>query len=618
MRIWLFILLVLVSSVAARAVGKVTVDPNLPGQVQKSDETDDADSRLSQKITYTASARTVAAILDDLTTATGVTFKAGTNNSDWQVRDRKMTISVTDVPLNRLMNSMARVMKFKWQKSGDDGKWIYRLYLDRKSLLDAEAQRVRSEERAEEARAKKRAEGVEQYAKLMNLTEEEKNDLRQTNPFLYMAAESGLGKSLGQFFREVPAAFDAFANGRRLDLDGASLSPTAQSNLMSAIKDMSRIEQKMMGRERSQLDTLDPSKLSIGVNDSLEHISGVPVGGFMLGNMSVSYDGGKIDIPFLDPQSKMANAVGTILVESQEQKRSISDVMKDHIGEFMEAVKTATKEAAATGEPLTEHPDDPALKEEITIKADSAKLPDVELALAKEAKMPVVSDYFGSIGPLSGAPSGKMEIRKALDTISETYNYNWDKHSEILEFRDRNWFRKRTHQIPESRIDVWRNEANSTGTIDLDSLSQIGQLTQEQYIQNVMSDETLGQQSLNNCIFGNQDLLKLYGSLSADQRRALMSTAGMDVAMLSPEQYSQAEKQLQAKLGTETVRSANSIAIACLRDTTRQTSDNKSVTYRFTLYVDGVSSGPEWSLTTPAMKKNEEKKQDTGSKKPKN
>ncbi|MGI6295571.1 MAG: hypothetical protein ACOX3G_05735 [Armatimonadota bacterium] len=614
MRIWALVFLIFVSPVAARAVGKVTVDPNVPGQAQKSDEPDDTDSRLGQKITYTVSARTVAEILDDLTRTTGVTFKAGSNSSDWQVRDRKMTISVEDVPLNRLMNSISRVMKFKWQRSGEDGKWTYRLYLDRKSLLDAEAQRVRAEERAEEARAKKRAEGVEKYAKLMDLTEEEKNDLRQTNPFLYMAAESGLGKSLGQFFKEVPAAFDAFANGRRLDLDSASLSPVAQSNLMAAIKDMSRIEQKMMGRERAQLDTLDPSKLSIGVNDSLEHISGVPVAGFMLGNMSVRYDGGKVDIPFLDPQSKMAHAIGTILIESQEQKRSISEVMKDHLGEFMDAVKTATKEAAATGEPLVEHPDDPAFKEEITINAASARLPDVELALAKEAKLPVVSDYFGSIGPLSGVPSGKMEIRKALDTISDTYNYNWDKHSEIIEFRDRNWFKKRTHQIPESRIDVWRKEVNSTGTIDLDGLSQIAQLTQEQYIQNVMADELLGQPALSTCIFGNQDLLKLYGSLSADQRRALMSGGGMDVGMLSPEQFAQTEKQLQAKLGTETVRSANSIAIACSREAS-QASDNKSATYRFTLYVDGVSSGPEWTLTTPVIKKKEDKKQDTSNKK---
>lgn len=618
MRIWVLIIFLLVVPVMTSAVGKVTVDPNLPGQSQKLDEPDDTDSRLSRKITYSTAARTVSEVLDDLTAATGITFKAGTNSSDWQVRDRKMTISVTDVPLNHLMNSISRVMKFKWQRSEVDGKWVYRLYLDRKSLLDAEAQRVRAEERAEDARAKKRAEGVEQYARLMDLTEEEKNDLRQTNPFLYMAAESGLGKSLGRFFKEVPAAFDAFANGRRLDLDSASLSPMAQSNLMAAIRDMSRIEQKMIGRERSQLDTLDPSKLSIGVNDSLEHISGVPVAGFMLGNMSVRYDGGKVDIPFLDPQSKMAHAVGSILIESQEQKRSVSEVMKDHLGEFMDAVKTATKDAAATGEPLIDNPDDPALKDEVTIKADSAKLPDVEMALAKEAKLPIVSDYFGSIGPLSGVPSGKMEIRKALDTISDTYNYNWNKQAGIIEFRDRNWFRKRTHQIPESRIDVWRKEVNATGTVDLNSLSQIAQLTQEQYIQNVMADELLGQPALSACIFGNQDMLKLYGSLSADQRRALMSSAGMDVAMLTPEQYGQAEKQLQAKLGTETVRSANAIVMACAREAADQKKNNGSVTYRFTLYVDGVASGPEWALSTPMVGKKEDKKQDAGSIKLKN
>lgn len=613
MRKTLLALLLIAFSLPALAVGKVTTDPNAPGAaVTKEIQTDGTDARLSRKVTYSAPMKTVSAILEDLTKSTGIVFRSGVNSKDWQVRDRKMTISVKDVPLSQLMNSISRVMKFKWQRGGSEGAWTYRLYMDRKTLLDAEAQRVREEEKAEAAQAKKRADGFAQYAKLAGLTDADKLKLKSDNPFLYMAATSGLGDSMGSFFREVPSAGEAIASGQRMDLQGSALSPAAQAGLMSAMRDMTKMEARFGGsRSRTIPDTLDPSKLSVSFNETLEQAKGFPGSGMLLGDMSIHYDGGRVSIPFIDPQSGFAKVLGQALIQSEEEKRPMDDVMKEHITEFM-GIMTKEMKADAGGESVIEHPDDPALKEKVTLKPAGQKLADVEMALADATKLGVVSDNFSYSMPLGEVPTDKTEIKAVLDKIGEVYIYNWDKHASILELRDRNWFKKRAAQIPEAWLETWHKEMTDTGTIDIDSLAQIAQLTQEQYTQNVMSDEAFQMTSLSGIIFGNRDLLKMYGTLSADQRAALMSKPGMDLAMLSQGQFAQVSKLIQSKLGSDVLKSGKTIAITCVRKaapkpaadapTTRLTmaDADKGFVYTFSLTVDGQVTGGDWRIITPS------------------
>jgi hypothetical protein len=132
----LFVFLMLVALIAL-ADGKITVDPNGPGS-PVAESVSDTDARLAQKITYEAKRKTVQAILADLTKLTGVKLHAGYGNSDWQVRDRKMNIFAKDIPLSNLMNSIARVMKFRWSVNHEVDPCTYRLYMDRRTLAGAD------------------------------------------------------------------------------------------------------------------------------------------------------------------------------------------------------------------------------------------------------------------------------------------------------------------------------------------------------------------------------------------------------------------------------------------------------------------------------------------------
>lgn len=597
MRKTLLVMLVLGLISPAFAVGKVTIDPNT-SEVATERQTDEplADIRLTQLVTYNESNKSVSAILDDLTKATGVTLKAGVNSKDWQVRDRKMSIFAKDVPLGQLMSSIARVMKFKWEKSGDEALPTYRLFMDRKTLLDAEAQRARQEQQQEAERAKRRQEGLMEYAKLADLSDADKEKLKTENPFMYLAAQSGLGKSLGAFFMGTPGAIDAVATGQRLDINGSALSPDAQAGLVQAMRQMTDIEARFGGGKstRNLPDDLgaDPSKLSVSINRALEQTRGIPMGGLLLGDVTISYDGGMMTVPMFDPNSEAAKLIGKAVIESEETGRSVDEVVKDHITEFVEVMTNAAK-AEAGGEPLIEHTDDPALNVKITLKPDSQKLPDIQKALAEASKYAVVSDYFPNLMPTLQAwiPTTETPLREILDKIADAFTYNWDKHGSVIEFRDRNWFKKRAAQLPEERLEAWRQELIKTGTLEIDSLAQIAQLDQEQVMANIVPDEIL-----RNCMsayYSARDILRLYATLSAGQRAALFSKAGLDLAALSPEQMAAVDKLIRSKHGTELDAGAP-ISIVCERKALE-----KSCRYSISVIVDGQKGNAEWTLVTP-------------------
>jgi len=116
---------------------------------------------------------------------------------------------------------------------------------------------------------------------------------------------------------------------------------------------------------------------------------------------------------------------------------------------------------------------------------------------------------------------------------------------------------------------------------------------------NVVSDDVLRMGSLMGTIFGNRDLLRLYGTLTSDQLAALMSKPGMDLAMLSPDQFAQVSNLIQTTIGPDQLNSGKPIAIVCERKASDKPAADKIVNYSFSLIVDGETLGTDWQLATP-------------------
>src|SRR5436305_491639 len=86
------------------------------------------DSRLAQKVTYTASAATSAQMFQDLTRKTGVIIRAGSGTRDWQVKERRVHVSLRDLPLGTALKQTAKTLSYQFQRAGVDGNWTYRIY----------------------------------------------------------------------------------------------------------------------------------------------------------------------------------------------------------------------------------------------------------------------------------------------------------------------------------------------------------------------------------------------------------------------------------------------------------------------------------------------------------
>lgn len=133
----LIVLLLFIFPIAANAQGKTTADPNSVQAVVK----EQADQRLSQKITYSSGYKRLHEVTEDLTRISGVYIGCGQNKKDWHVRDIPLVVCVNDMPLGKLLRAIADATHtwFASEKVGDDftkSYLIHRRYTEIQKIDD--------------------------------------------------------------------------------------------------------------------------------------------------------------------------------------------------------------------------------------------------------------------------------------------------------------------------------------------------------------------------------------------------------------------------------------------------------------------------------------------------
>ena len=591
----LLVLLLFAASINAYADGKTTVDPN--AQVAQSEKTsevkDTQDLRCAQKVTYEAKRKTALAILDDLSEVTGVTLKAGYNNQDWQVRDRRMNIFAKDIPMNELMNSIARVMKFKWSRSGEKDVWTYRLYEDKQALMEAEKRAALEEERQKQIQAEKIDKILAGLDSIANLSRADLAKIRDENPYLYLVATTGMGTPLKQFLNEAPDVKNALISGSELNLSADYLSPAAQASMGQLIQQTSKLEGMMSGRDKTLPSDFESNlgQISIQINRSKRMMQSNPMGNFLLGDINLSYPGHSNDIPILDPDSKIAKLTAKMLIKSIEENKSLEDLPKEISLDFMQAVASDIK-SIDSGEAVVEHPDDPGLHVKVKLKPTGTYLEDIEGALAEASKLPVISDSFGKTRGM-GYSDKEVELRDALDDITGKYRYNWEKQFQAIEFRDRDWYKKKLAMVPEAWLEKWRQTFKKTGTLELDDLAEISSLTDEQLNLNIRDDEVLNQ-IYYGTVMQKRDLLRFYACLSTTQRTEIFTDTGLDLRSLSESQLKLMEPLL---VSVNRLLKDNADTRISLVGTFVQ--EAKPHIYQFNLMGTGEDSAKAWSIMAP-------------------
>jgi len=511
------ILLAVLLPLSASAAGKSTVDPNAGGSNVSATMLSGAG--LAQRVTYEGRRKTVLSVLTDLSKMTGVTLKAGYNNEDWQVRDRRMNIFAKDIPLTNLMDSIARVMEFQWIKHETDGVVSYRLYMDRQILLGAERQRLIEEEKLEKRKTEARQRLVSGLEKADGMSADDLRILREQSPYIYLLARQGWARTLTGLFAEVPAAKRAWNAGEELTVDLSSLSLGLR---------------EAFGKIWQRSET--PTEGSVVINNMQRSL------GYDRGSRCVGYVGLKTQSSlscdgFPDPDNEISKIAGRAAADemdagTREDKIAIMSKLDQDIRRA-EADAPKNKDLC---EPLNEHSDDPALSVNVKMNAVRISFADVLAELATSSSFAVVSDSFEDEFWNLSFSTGETKVRAVLDTLETVCRYNWEKHGSVIELHDRDWFRKRSAQIPEAWLESWRKALKANKLLDLGELSQIAQLTTEQFWANVRPDKVLGNLGIEFAIAENADILNLYGRLDKQQRALIFTTTGLSLDLVNIDQ----------------------------------------------------------------------------------
>ncbi|MGQ9764413.1 MAG: hypothetical protein ACUVRS_07515 [Armatimonadota bacterium] len=583
------------------ADGKITVDPNLPGASSIQKKNTEADARLDQKVTYEAKQKTVSEILEDLTKQTGVILKAGQNSKDWESRDVKMCIFAKDLPLRKLMNSMARVMNFRWTREGKEGEYVYRFYMSERTKREAEERRIREEEEKQKWLTEKRRRALESYLAAASMSPAELEKLKTENPFLYALAKAETLQPLTGLLSETPSAMDAIMTGQYLAVPATTLTPEGQNLLIKSIQNFRRFANKLGGTERPLPDDIaskiDQAKININMN--LEELGNIPGIGFLLGMIIISVGDETEIIPMIDPNSSIAKSTGNALIKTEEGI-PIEEALKPLESEIDKLIQ---REEFQTGEPEPKHPDEPALHEKYKLKLDN-KLVEVMAELSKVTGFSIVSDsYFVTLATVrlmrNKHEDEERELKDILDTLAECYGYNWEKHGEVLEFRDKKWYQKRAALIPQDWIKAWREKLKKTGTLEIDDLTQIASLSPEQLRENIASEEVFARANLMSIYFVHRDTLRLYGALDENQRAALFS-GGLDMHLLTPDQLKLAEKLLNHRKVTYFSHLSTPDTPIIMSATQKKL--DKQYSYSFTITIeaqDPMMKPIKWDILTP-------------------
>ncbi len=457
---------------------------------------------------------------------TGVTLRAGYNNNDWQVRDRRMNIFARDIPLSSLMNSIARVMKFKWSKSESDaGVLSYRLYMERKTLLGAESKRLMEEDRVRKRQIEGRQRFLSALDAAVGMSKEDLDQLQTQSPYVFNSANSPMGL-LPRILADSPSAKQAFLSGEDFALDIDAISPETKQGLIERI-----------GIKSATSGSIAISALAIPTFTEMEvwrggasapvifpYVNtGMGAMRFQLKSAGESCTGA---VGIEDPKSDLTEL--NLKYNDAIHRNDTSEI--DRLAS--ETTKVAKSEIIDLGEPLVEHSDDPDLSAKVKMNVEGHEFASALASLAYSSGFSVVSDSFDKSYLNLTYHDDQVEIRAVLDRLESVCRYNWERHGSILELHDRDWYRKRAAQVPEAWLEAWRKAFKDKGKLDIDEISQMtAALTMEQIIDNFWDDEILKQAQIGG--WENRDLLRMYAALDKQQRAAILTDQGLSLDSLS-------------------------------------------------------------------------------------
>lgn len=515
---------------------------------------------LDTKITYEARRKTISAVLEDLSSMSGVQLRAGLNKKDWQVRDRKVYIFAKEQPLSALMASISHVLKFKWRKSESEQGVIYRLYQNRNEMNALMMKQAEEDERIREKQKELREAVLDKLHAVSEYSEADLEQLKEEDPYLYFLNETGVAKSLDQFLTSSPEARDAFINGQGLSISSSDLSGESKDALVQVVRDLWSEASVTANRDSFYSKPVLPDDMlpqlldNIAININSDSDTQAKYRGRVepdtstLGLVTFLLPGNHLDpnvnrtglaVELYRPDSIKAKFLGNCGIAALEHPGTPFIKLQEDIlaANGIPTPEEIQKDRGLDemGDPIDKKEPDPALDVTVDIPKDAKKpltYETVNAIIAGTTSFAIVCDSFGKPAKCRFS-SGKTTVNKILENAQLDLNSNWWHVGNVIELRDRMWLKKRSLQIPEEWLDRWRADLKDSDGLSLETVAEICTLSQPQYDANIACDETLNSSSaIRQNYIANKDILGFYARLDPRSKKQLTRSEGLDINQL--------------------------------------------------------------------------------------
>lgn len=536
------------------------------------------DPRLDQKVTLSVDHAQLDSALKQLSDKTKVAFKAGSNDRDWRVREQHVTIRVKEMPLKSVMEQITKLLGFRVTRGGKAGEWDYLFWQDKKAR-DLEEDMVASAKEAAAQRSQKMRQGaIDDAEKALNMSQDDALKLKDKDPWLAYMGGTTAGRGFSQIMSALggssPTDLDLMLRGKRMSLSfdgmsagiGSAAAATTQGGIFGALR-----------RGAPGMPNIPPSGMTIM---PIGDMGGAGAG--MLGFGGMAFITGKIPgmgstpgnpfgdsipmsmFPICKSDSLIGKAFGKMLF-ALDDGASLQDAM-GKIQSDMTSDPDFLANAVAR-ESVTEQnpPTDPELTREVELagvfkdyklvqdpkkmKEDQAKAID-EIARATGYTM-MVESFNTSLPITLFLKAGKQPVWKILAGL-EKGGYTWTKDGGVLRVRPEDWALLRSYAIPEDFMTMCRTTLTKQGAFGLDDLAYIATSLSDDQIQNTLiaePDLTMAVATLATPIMGGREVLRVYGSLNAQQKASLTSPQGLRFAQFNAPQWDRLSALITDRLG---------------------------------------------------------------------
>lgn len=532
----------------------------------------DNDARLSKNIDVNINGQSVSVALDQLSQTTGISMTAGANNDDWAVRDRKLIMHVTGMPLRDVLREISTVLHFQWTRSGDAGNWTYNLSQSQDQANEERSLRASAQDSDSKGHREKRENAIADMVNLGSLSEADAAKLKASDPWRYLLATEPLGKDVAEFLSSYPDAKDAFLRGGSVTFPISALPTQLQDSVRRVAESYNSLMKSINASE-------DHTQLLTGLEKLQVSINHKPLTGgdiltqSLLGRITVSSSSDAIEIPVFDPSSPIAKALGNTILKlrSGADKNAVGKQLESD----MKAVVDAKEAAATDSRDITS---DAGLRTKLKLfdSPRQAALPLVMSEIVEKTNLNIVSDYFPTVPPV--LEGGEKSLGELLEEIQRVYGAAWEKSGNLLRFHDKEWFRKRTWEIPQVWIDYWSARGVRNDGLNLDDFAQIAGLRDEQIDNTVQSNTELLRLGAGEAI-KSRLILRFYATLSDDQYKAA-TNGNLMASSLSDDQWNMLKAAVSEKGSATPVGAKGSQYFQF----TQSGSDTDIVKYKFSYF----------------------------------